>query len=155
MAPRVPSNTPVNHAKIALPGALTPLEPESEREPQPKYRDARFEDRINPRWLRIEAAIKYCGINRNRLFKLIAEGAIKTACLKEHRGAKRGLRLVDRFSLDLFLETLTKPVEEQLVQKANELRLAEEALAKEQEVLAEKQRAIEQQLSKLRGRQPQ
>jgi hypothetical protein len=111
---------------------------------------ARFDDRVNPRWLRIGAAVKYSGINRSRLFKLIAEGAVRTASLKERQGAKRGLRLVDRFSLDLFLETLAKPVEEQLVQQANELRLQEQALSKEQEAIAQKQLTVNRQLAKIR-----
>jgi hypothetical protein len=152
MSPRVLSSSPAKSEKIALLELQAPLDPEPAPDPEskPKRRDAHFEDRINPRWLRIDAAVEYSGINRSRLFKLIAEGAIKTACLKEHHGAKRGLRLVDRFSLDLFLETLSKPIEEQLVQQANELHLAEEALAKEREDLAKKQRTIQQQLAEIR-----
>jgi hypothetical protein len=143
MAPRILSDQwsklPEKCARLA------PLDPE----PDPKA-PSRFDGQINPRWLRINAAVKYSGINRSRLFKLIAEGAVRTASLKEHRGAKRGLRLIDRFSLDLFLETLAKPVEERLVQEANELRLEEEALSKEQELLAQKQRTVSQQLAKIR-----
>jgi hypothetical protein len=75
---------------------------------------------------------------------------LRSASLKEHRGAKRGLRLIDRFSLDLYLETLAKPVEERLVREANELHLQEEALSKEQELLAQKQRGIEQRLAEIR-----
>jgi hypothetical protein len=143
MAPRVLPETPVEHKSVALIG--TPLETESDSK-----RPARFDDRINPRWLRIDAAVRYSGINRSRLFKLIAEGVVRSASLKEHRGAKRGLRLIDRFSLDLYLETLAKPVEERLVREANELHLQEEALSKEQELLAQKQRGIEQRLAEIR-----
>jgi hypothetical protein len=125
--------------------SLAPLDPE----PDPK-RLSRFDDRINPRWLRINAAVAYSGINRSRLFKLIAEGAVRSASLKERRGAKRGLRLIDRFSLDLHLETLAKPVEERLVQQANELLLEEQELAKQQELLAQKQRTVSRQLAEVR-----
>jgi hypothetical protein len=37
---------------------------------------------------------------------LIAEGSIKSICLKSHRDALRGVRLVDRESVDLFMERL-------------------------------------------------
>jgi hypothetical protein len=142
MAPKVLPDRPVSHPKVAL-----IAEPDPESKPEAP---SRFDDRINPRWLRIPAAVKYSGINRSRLFKLLAEGIVRSASLKERRGAKRGLRLIDRFSLDLFLETLAKPVEEQLVAQANELRLEEETLAKQQELLAQKQRAVSQQLAKVR-----
>jgi hypothetical protein len=145
MAPRVLPDSPMKHELAALIGAQTPLDPW----PEPK-RLSRFDDRINPRWMRVGAAVKYSGINRSRLFKLIAEGSIKSACVKEHRHAKRGLRLIDRFSLDIFLETLSKPVEEQLVGRANELLLQEQELAKQQELLTQKQRTIAQQLARIR-----
>jgi hypothetical protein len=150
MSPRVLPNSPVKHERVALLTQVqTPLCSEPEPDPEPK-RPSRFDDQINPRWLRIAAATKYSGINRSRLFKLIAEGVVRSASLKEHRGAKRGLRLIDRFSLDLYLETLAKPVDERLVREANELRLQEEALSKEQELLAQKQRGIERQLAEIR-----
>ena len=146
MAPRVLS---LQSSKLPKESAnLTPPGPEPDPKPP-----SRFEDRINPRWLRINAAVAYSGINRSRLFKLIAEGAVRTASLKEHRGAKRGLRLIDRFSLDLFLETLTKPIEERLVAQANEVLLQEEALSKQQELLAQKKRGIERQLTEIRKQQ--
>lgn len=145
MAPRVLPNPPVKGERVALIG----VEPESEPDAKPG-RASRFDDRINPRWLRIPAAVKYSGINRNRLFKLIAQGAIKTASLKEHRGAKRGLRLIDRISLDLFLETLSKPLEERLVAESNELLAEEKELAHQQELLARKQRALARQLAEIR-----
>jgi hypothetical protein len=119
----------------------------------PKH-PSRFDDRVNPRWLRIPVAVRYSGINRSRLFRLIAEGAIKSACLKEHRAAKRGLRLVDKFSLDLFLETLTKPVEERLVAESNDLLAQEVELATEQKALAQKQQAVAKALAKIRRLEP-
>jgi hypothetical protein len=106
----------------------------------------RFDDRINPRWLRIAAAIIYSGINRSRLFKLITEGGIRT-CLKEHRGAKRGVRLIDRLSLDLYLETLCQPLEERLVQQSQELTQQEADLAQQQKTLVRRQEEIRKQLA--------
>ncbi|MBV8970615.1 MAG: helix-turn-helix domain-containing protein [Verrucomicrobia bacterium] len=61
---------------------------------------------LNPRWLRIPSAVKYSGISRSRLYELISEGRIKSTCLKSHRDALRGVRLVDRESIDLFMESL-------------------------------------------------
>jgi len=61
---------------------------------------------LHPRWLRIPSAVKYSGLSRSRLYELIAEGNIKSICLKSHRDALRGVRLVDRESVDLFMERL-------------------------------------------------
>ena len=56
---------------------------------------------LHPRWLRIPSAVKYSGLSRSRLYELIAEGSIKSICLKSHRDALRGVRLVDRESVAL------------------------------------------------------
>jgi hypothetical protein len=65
---------------------------------------------LNPRWLRIPSAVKYSGLSRSRLYELIEEGSIKSICLKSHRDALRGVRLVDRKSVDLFMERLQEAV---------------------------------------------
>src|ERR1700726_3310735 len=65
---------------------------------------------LHPRWLRIPSAVKYSGLSRSRLYELIAEGSIKSICLKSHRDASRGVRLVDRESVDLFMERLQEAV---------------------------------------------
>ena len=61
---------------------------------------------LNPRWLRIPGAVKYSGLSRSRLYELLAQGRIKSICLKSHKDALRGVRLVDRESIDLFMESL-------------------------------------------------
>jgi hypothetical protein len=65
---------------------------------------------LNPRWLRVPSAVKYSGISRSRLYELISEGRIKSTCLKSHRDASRGVRLVDRESIDRFMESLQEVV---------------------------------------------
>ena len=152
MSPRVLRNPLVKHERVASLAMQTPLDSEPEAETKPK-RPSRFDDQVNPRWLRIVDATRYSGINRSRLFRLIAEGKIRTACLKEHPRAKRGLRLVDRFSLDFFLETLATPPEERLVQQTNELLVQEQELAEQQKALAQKQCLLQQQLAEIRNRQ--
>jgi hypothetical protein len=67
---------------------------------------------LNPRWLRIPSAVKYSGLSRSRLYELMAKGRIKSTCLKSHNKALRGVRLVDRESIDLFMESLTEVVSE-------------------------------------------
>jgi len=42
------------------------------------------------------SAVKYAGLSRSRLYELLAQGRIKSICLKSHTGALRGVRLVDR-----------------------------------------------------------
>jgi hypothetical protein len=61
---------------------------------------------LNPRWLRIPSAVKYSGISRSRLYELLAQGRIKSICLKSRNDALRGVRLIDRESVDLFMESL-------------------------------------------------
>ena len=65
---------------------------------------------LNPRWLRIPGAVKYSGLSRSRLYELLAEGRNKSICLKSHTGAVRGVRLIDRESIDLFMESLHEVV---------------------------------------------
>jgi hypothetical protein len=61
---------------------------------------------LNPRWLRIPSAVKYSGLSRSRLYELLGQRRIKSICLKSHNSALRGVRLVDRESIDLFMESL-------------------------------------------------
>jgi hypothetical protein len=59
---------------------------------------------LSPRWLRIPAAVKYSGLSRSRLYELLSEGRIRSICVKSQKGAQRGIRLIDRESIDLFME---------------------------------------------------
>ena len=61
---------------------------------------------LNPRWLRIPSAVKYSGLSRSRLYELLAQGRIKSICVKSHNDALRGVRLVDKETIDLFMESL-------------------------------------------------
>jgi len=110
-----------------------------------------LQDRVAARWLRIEQAVEYSGINRSKLFKLISEGLIKTASVKE-QGASRGIRLVDRYDLDRFLEKLCLPIEQKLVHEAQALAEKETELAQQQAELARKNREIEKELEVVRSR---
>ena len=60
---------------------------------------------LNPRWLRMPSAVKYSGLSRSRLYELLAQGRIKSICVKSHKQAERGVRLIDRESIDLFMES--------------------------------------------------
>jgi hypothetical protein len=65
-----------------------------------------------PRWLRVPAAVKYSGLCRSHLYDLIAKRKIRSICLKSHRDNARGVRLIDRESIDeLMLLGLTKDKE--------------------------------------------
>jgi hypothetical protein len=59
---------------------------------------------IAPRWLRIPLAVKYSGIGRAKLYTYLSTGVIKSFVLK-NKGALRGIRLVDRLSIDSFLNS--------------------------------------------------
>jgi hypothetical protein len=60
---------------------------------------------LNPRRLRMPTAMKYAGLSRSRLYELLSEGRIRSVCAKSRKGAERGVRLVDRESIDLFMES--------------------------------------------------
>jgi len=59
--------------------------------------------RLMPRWLRIPHAVAYSGISRSKLYELFAEGQIRAASV-HGKGSRKGIRLIDRVSLDEFLE---------------------------------------------------
>jgi len=65
--------------------------------------------KLEPRWLRVPAAVTYSGISRAKLFVLKAEGQIKSASITS-AGKSRGIRVIDRLSIDKFLSSLTRKV---------------------------------------------
>ena len=65
---------------------------------------------LNPRWLRIPAAVKYSGLSRSRLYELLSERKIRSICVKSHKGTERGVRLLDRESIDTFMLALQSEV---------------------------------------------
>jgi hypothetical protein len=59
---------------------------------------------LNPRWLRIPAAVKYSGLSRSKLYEVLSEGRIRSICVKSQKGSQRGVRVIDRESIDAFME---------------------------------------------------
>jgi hypothetical protein len=57
---------------------------------------------LQPRWLKVLPAVSYSGLSRAKLYVLMAEGQIKSASVRS-RGRSRGIRVIDRLSLDEFL----------------------------------------------------
>ncbi|XHR27981.1 MAG: helix-turn-helix transcriptional regulator [Chthoniobacteraceae bacterium] len=62
-----------------------------------------------PEWLRIKAACQRFGVSRSWLYVRIASGQIKSRCLRQ-RGAIKGIRLISRDSLALFIENATEGI---------------------------------------------
>jgi hypothetical protein len=58
---------------------------------------------IRSRYLRVSQVLAWYPFKRAKFYELLARGEIKSFALKE-KGAIRGLRLVDRDSLDEYLE---------------------------------------------------
>jgi len=54
--------------------------------------------------------IKYSGLSRSRLYELLSERKIRSICVKSHKGAERGVRLLDRESIDTFMLALQSEV---------------------------------------------
>jgi hypothetical protein len=65
---------------------------------------------IGPRYIRLSQALQLYPWRRAKLYELIREGRIKSFLLMEP-GASRGLRLVDRYSMDEFLERAAEEAE--------------------------------------------
>jgi hypothetical protein len=63
--------------------------------------------KLEPRWLRVPAACAYGGFSRAKLFILLSEGRIKSVSVTS-AGKSRGIRVIDRLSIDAFLSSLGK-----------------------------------------------
>jgi len=59
---------------------------------------------LEPRWLKVDAAVSYSGISRAVLYRILAGGKIRSSSLRA-RGALRGSRLIDRLSLDAYIDS--------------------------------------------------
>jgi hypothetical protein len=62
---------------------------------------------VEPEWLRISDAIRVCGIGRSTLYALIKSGEVKSASLRK-RNRTRGIRLINRDSLNAYIESFAK-----------------------------------------------
>ena len=60
--------------------------------------------RLRSRYLRVQQVLDFYPFKRAKLYEYLASGDIKSFVLKE-KGAARGIRLIDRDSLDAFLES--------------------------------------------------
>jgi len=59
---------------------------------------------IRSRYLRVQQVLDHYPFKRAKLYQYLAAGDIKSFVLKE-KGALRGIRLIDRDSLEAFLES--------------------------------------------------
>ena len=59
---------------------------------------------IRSRYLRVQQVLYFYPFKRAKLYEYLVSGDIKSFVLKE-KGALRGIRLIDRDSLDAFLES--------------------------------------------------
>ena len=57
---------------------------------------------VQPRWLKIDDAVRFSGICRSKLYSLIKRGAIRSACLRDQDNV-RGTRLINAPSLDHYI----------------------------------------------------
>jgi hypothetical protein len=60
---------------------------------------------VCPRRLRVPGAVKYSGLSRSKLYELLSNGRIRSICVRSQEGAQRGVRLIDRESIDSFMES--------------------------------------------------
>jgi hypothetical protein len=45
------------------------------------------------------------GVSRSKLYELLSDGRIRSICLRSQKGAQRGVRLIDKESIDSFMES--------------------------------------------------
>jgi hypothetical protein len=67
---------------------------------------------IRSRYLRVQQVLGWYPFKRAKLYELLASGKIKSFLLKE-RGALRGCRLIDRDSLDQFLQSAAEQADKE------------------------------------------
>jgi hypothetical protein len=58
---------------------------------------------VQPKWLRLEAAMSYTGFSRSMLYNLIDNVQIRSIVVKTNRSNRKGIRFIDRESLDEFI----------------------------------------------------
>lgn len=58
---------------------------------------------IRSQYLRVREVLKFYPLRKSMLYQLMRSGKIKSFVIK-HRSAQRGIRLIDRDSLDLYLK---------------------------------------------------
>jgi hypothetical protein len=61
---------------------------------------------VEQRWLRVPDAIKYSGLSRAAIYRLMTEGQIRSASVR-NRGRSRGARVIDKTSIDEMFENLS------------------------------------------------
>ncbi len=79
---------------------------------------AQTKTNIAPRWLGIYDASTYAGVSARLIENWIRDGLIVSSCVKTP-GCVRGRRLIDRLSLDAFIES---GIGERTAMPMNELR---------------------------------
>jgi hypothetical protein len=67
---------------------------------------------IRSRYLRVQQTLDWYPFKRAKLYEKLASGEIKSFVLKE-KGALRGCRLIDRDSLDQFLQAAAEQAGEE------------------------------------------
>jgi hypothetical protein len=89
------------------------------------------------------AAVKYSGLSKSYLYPAISEGKIRSACLRAHEDATRGIRLVDRLSLDEFIITRNEATEARIAAQREKIVSRREALAARHTRLEQKAEELE------------
>jgi hypothetical protein len=64
-------------------------------------------DRLQPEWVRVPDAMRFCGIGRSRLYELIEKRKIRSVCLRKS-DKLRGIRLVSIPSLRDFISSFER-----------------------------------------------
>jgi hypothetical protein len=60
---------------------------------------------VGPAMASSPRGVKYSGLSRSKLYELLSDGRIRSICVRSQKGAQRGVRLIDRESIDSFMES--------------------------------------------------
>lgn len=68
------------------------------------------------RYIRMDQAVEYAPFGKSKLYDLLNRGLIKSFVLKE-RGCTKGIRLIDKDSIDQYLERAAAAAESEALSK--------------------------------------
>jgi hypothetical protein len=129
--------------------AYTPLPPQEDRPAKTRKTRSQIQTEIMPRWLRINGAVRYSGLSRAKIYELISRGEIKTAVVRSRPDNERGIRLLDRYDIDHFVNAQIDHAAARLRREQQQLLEQRKQLNQEQNRIAREEARLERELENL------
>ena len=129
-----------------------PLPPQADRAARTRRTSSQVQTEIMPRWFRINGAVRYSGFSRAKLYELINRGEIKTAVVRSRPDKDRGIRLLDRYDIDRFVNAQIDHVAARLKREQQQLLEQRKQLSQEQNRIAHEEARLERELENLNSK---